>query len=85
MFPSGLREVVCDISTVRGPVPLVTKASALNYKCTGLDGLCRALILVPWSMLDNLPVDDAATLFHELLNTATADHLRIPLVHLRRR
>ena len=83
MFPSGLREVVCDISAVRGPVPQITKTSALNFKCADWDGLCRALRPAPWSMLDNLPVDGGAILFHELLNTATADD--IPLVHLRRR
>ena len=46
VFPSDHREVVCDISAVRGPVPLVTRASALNYRRADWDGLRAALRLV---------------------------------------
>ena len=83
VFPSDHREVVCDISAVRVPVPLVTRTSALNYRRADWEGLRAVLRLVPWSMLDNLPVDDATALFYELLNSAIADH--IPVVHLKRR
>ena len=83
VFSSDHREVVCDISAVRIPVPLVTRISALNYRRADWDGLRAALRLVPWSMLDNLPVDDATTLFYELLNSAITDH--VPVVHLKRR
>ena len=81
IFPSDHREVVCDIRTVRGRIPLVSRAKALNYKRADWDGLRTALRLLPWNTLDNLPVDDAAALFYDLLNSAIADH--IPLVCLK--
>ena len=74
---------MCEVSAVREPVPLVTRISALNYRRADWEGLRTVLRLVPWSMLDDLPVDDATALFYELLNSAIADH--IPLVYLKRR
>ena len=83
VFSSDHSEVWCDVRAVRGPVPVVSRNTALNYKRADWDGLRTVLSLTPWSVLDDLPVDDAVALFYDLLSAAISDH--IPLVHLRRR
>ena len=43
----------------------------------------RSLALIPWSVLDDVSVDEAVDMFYDLLDSAIADH--IPTVVLRRR
>ena len=83
VFPSDHKEVVCDVRAVRGPVPVVNRSTALNYKRADWTGLRAVLRLTPWNVLDGLPVNDATALFYDLLNAAITDH--IPLVQLRGR
>ena len=83
VFSSDHSEVVCEFRAVRGPLPVVSRKTALNYKRADWDGLRAVLSLTPWSVLDDLPVDDAVTLFYDLLSAAISDH--IPLVQLKRR
>ena len=62
---------------------ILSRNTALNYKRADWDGLRTVLSLTPWSVLDDLPVEDAVTLFYDLLSAAVSDH--IPLVQLKRR
>ena len=82
-FPSDHLEVVCEFWTVLKPTPLVTRSTALNYKRADWDGMRAALRLVPWSLLDDLPVDEAADKFYDLLTSVIRDY--IPTVTLSRR
>ena len=81
VFPSDHKEVRCDVRAVRGPLPVVTRSTAFNYKRADWDSLRAVLRLVSWNVLDGLPVNDATALFYDLVNAAISDH--IPLVHLR--
>lgn len=83
IFPSDHREVICEIKTIRGPIPVVTRNTAFNYKRADWEGLRAVLRLMSWSTLDDLPVNDATALFYDVLNAAISDH--IPLVQLRGR
>ncbi|KAF0297867.1 hypothetical protein FJT64_004731 [Amphibalanus amphitrite] len=83
IFSSDHKEMVCQLSTVRGPIPTVSRSSALNYKRADWAGLRAALQLAPWSMLDGLPVDDATEVLYDLLSAAIRDY--IPLVQFKRR
>ena len=84
IFSSDHKEIVCKIEIPRAPRPhTVTRASALNYKQADFDGLRRSLSLVPWSILDNLPIDEAVDVLYEYLEAAIRDH--VPTVELRRR
>ena len=83
VFPSDHKEVMCHIRAVRADVPLVTRQTALNYKRADWGGLRTALRLTPWSLLEGLPVDEAAERFYDLVTAAIRDH--IPRVTLRRR
>ena len=83
VFPSDHREVVCELRTVRVPAPVVSRSSALNYKRADWAGLRQALRLIPWGVLDGLPIDAATELFYDLLSAAVRDF--IPLVQLKRR
>ena len=83
VFPSDHYELVCNFRTVLGPLPVVSRSSALNYKRADWEGLRTTLRLVPWTMLDELPVDEATDRFYDILDAAIHDH--IPVVQLRRK
>ncbi|KAF0313053.1 ATP-dependent RNA helicase DDX51 [Amphibalanus amphitrite] len=82
-FPSDHLEVVCEFRAVTLPTPQVTRSKALNYKRADWDGMRAALRLVPWSLLNNLPVDDATEKFYDVLTSAIRDPM--PSVTLSRR
>ena len=83
IFPSDHKEVICEIRSIRRASPLVTRRSAMNYRRADWDGMRASLRLIPWTVLDGMPVDDATELFYDLLNATIKDH--IPLVQLKRR
>ena len=82
-FPSDHHEVVCEFRTVSKPAPLVTRSRALNYKRADWEGMRAALRMAPWSLLNDLPVDEATEKFYGLLTSAIRDH--IPSVTLGKR
>ena len=72
VFPSDHKEVVCELSAVRVPVPVVSRGSALNHKRADWAGLREALRRAPWEMLDGLTVDDATDKY--VLRSADGRH-----------
>ena len=83
VFESDHCEVTCVVQQVKHHVPLVTRAKAFDYKHADFDGLCEALHLLPWSILDDSEVDDAVDLFYSLLDAAIAEY--IPVVCIKRK
>ena len=57
---------------VRGPLPVVTRSTAFNYKRADWDGLRAVLRLVSWNVLDGLPVNDATALLYNLVKPPSA-------------
>ena len=84
VFDSDHKEIVCRFVVPMAPrPPTVARATALDYKRAEFDGLRRAMDLVPWTLMENLPMDDALDVFYELFEAAIRDH--VPTVVLRRR
>ena len=84
VFDSDHKEIVCRFVVPMAPrPPTVARATALNYKRADFDGLRRAMDLVPWTLMENLPMNDALDVFYELFEAAIRDH--VPTVVLRRR
>ena len=54
---------------------LVSRRTAFNYKEADFNGLRRALSLIHWGILDDLPINSAVELFYFLLEGAIADHI----------
>ena len=54
--------------------PTVARATALNYKRADFGGLRRAMDLVPWTLMENLPMDEALDVIYELFEAAIRDH-----------
>ena len=77
------RQTVAVAVAVAPPLPTVARSTALNYRRADFDGLRRALDLIPWTIMDNLPMDEAVDVFYGLLDAAIRDH--VPTVTLRRR
>lgn len=83
VFESDHQEIVCSLRSVRGCVPLVTRTTAFNYKQADFAGLRRALELIPWSVLDNMAVDEAVDVFYCFLDAAIRDF--IPVTTIKRK
>ena len=66
-----------------GVAPRVTRTKVYNYKRAYFDGFRRSLGVLPWSLLDNCDVDDAVSMFYDLVLAAVNDH--VPIVELRRK
>ena len=82
LLPSDHREVVGDCHIPVTRPPLVTRTKVFNYRRADFDGLRRSLRAIPWTLLRDLPVDEAVGDFYTLLEAAIADH--VPVVTLRR-
>ena len=83
VFESDHAEIICTVHTMKYNVPLVNRTTAYNYKRADFDGLRTSLHVIPWCILDDMPVDDAVDLFYCLLESAIADF--IPVVHVKRK
>ena len=82
VFLSDHRAVVTQFSVKCVPAPRATRMRAYNYKEADFNGLRTAFGLIPWHILDGLHVDDAVSLFYDLVFSATADF--IPIIELRK-
>ena len=82
VFASDHRAVVTRFSVKCAPPPRATRSRAYNYKRADFIGLRTALRLVPWSILNDLHVDDAVSLFYDLVFSAIADF--IPMFEIRK-
>ena len=83
LFNSDHRETIATLSLPIRRRPAVSRRSVYNYRRADFDGLRRSLSALPWSLLDNVGVDEAVDIFCDLLESAIADH--VPPVTLRRR
>ena len=59
LLPSDHREVVGDCHIPVTRPPLVTRTKVFNYQRADFDGLRRSLQAIPWTLLRDLPVDEA--------------------------
>ena len=83
IFESDHAEVICLLKSVGADVPLVTRSAGYNYKAADFDGLRQCLRLLPWTVLDDMGVDEAVDVFYQLLDSAIKDH--IPMVSVKRK
>ena len=80
---SDHREVVATVEVPGCRPPVITRSSVLNYKRADFAGLRRCLSLLPWTVLDDMEVNEAVDIFYSMLEAAVSDY--IPRVTLSRR